>query len=126
MKTQVVWIGGRIRSTFVVKQPSPFRPDLVLWLNVTRDQLLAADVIEPTQAQEILALRLRKALAEHAKALPTVVRVPDEGAAQAIRSFLPAGIRLEVAPVPELVAIARIMGEEIKPEESPGSYLEHG
>ena len=43
----VTWIGGRIRAPFLVDDPTAFRPDLILWLDATRDQLLVADVLEP-------------------------------------------------------------------------------
>ena len=58
-----VWVGGRIRAPFRVEEGGGFRPDLILWLDAPRDQLMVADVVEPDTPASALAEQLEAGLA---------------------------------------------------------------
>lgn len=121
-----IWIGGRIRAPFLVDEPVAFRPDLILWLDASRDQLLVADVLEADAPASALGEHLKSALAQNAKAPPSRVRVRDEASADAIRAMLPPEIPIEVGPTPELTAIAELMSKHMAGKGHPASYLENG
>ena len=107
-----LWIGCRVRAPFLVEEPTPFRPDLILWLDASRDYLLIAEVLEPGSPASALGEQLKSALAR-AMALPSRVRVPDQVSADAIRAILPTEIPIDVGPTPELNAVVEDMGKHI-------------
>lgn len=122
----LVWIGGRFPAPFSIEAPTPARPDVVVWLDATHDQLLVLDLAEPDPSGFELAEYLVAALEKPPRVAPTLVRVANRTMAEQIRGVLPAGIPIEVAPTPELDHVARLMFERLNAEPEAPSYLERG
>lgn len=126
------WVGGRRRMPFYVMEKPPFRPDIVLWMELPSVLLLAAELVHPEKEPLALARTLRAAMARPPVGpprQPSRVRVGDEVDAAAVRAGLAGSdIEVVVAPTPELDAVMEDMikglaGTEGKVEPS---YFEGG
>ena len=126
--TKRLWIGGRLRSPFLIEEGGGCRPDLLLWFDASRDHFLSGEIVPPDAPASALADELRKALAGNPRGLPGTIRVPDDVSASAIENVVPAGATLEVGPTPELDRIVDLMDQRVPG--SPGmvelSYLSGG
>jgi hypothetical protein len=122
-----VWAGGRLRAPFIVEKPEPHRPDIVIWLDLGRDFILDMQVIEPSDPPDALAESLRRAIGDNDGLPPDVVRVGRDSDAVALEGRLAPGVRIEVAPTPELNGVLKSLERKMEAEsEPPPTYLQGG
>jgi hypothetical protein len=91
------WALGQRPAPFIVEQPQPYRPDLLLLMDAGADQMVAIDVAEPGRTPAEVA-------AWAAGRLPrgVQVRVEESQLAEALRSRVAEGIVVRDAPTPEI------------------------
>lgn len=126
------WVGGRRRSPFYIMGDPPYRPDIVLWMELPSNLVRAMDTVHPDEEPMALARALTAAMTQPMADLPgrpRSVRVASEDdAAEARAALLGSGIEVVVAPTPELDALLEQMAADLGGvaggEEA--SYLEGG
>ena len=127
-----LWIGGIVQAPLYITEPQPFRPDLVVWLDIESGKIVSSEVTEPPASMATLVASLLKALGEGTVKRPDRIRVADTAMADAIRPVLSAAIALEIAPTPELTLVVEDMSEFLDTSaRAPGargvkSYFEDG
>ncbi len=42
------WVGGRLTSPFYVTEPEPYRPEMILWLELPEDFVVASALVDPS------------------------------------------------------------------------------
>lgn len=126
------WVGGRRRSPFYVMEAPPYRPDIVLWMELPSNLVLAMDTVHPDEEPLALARTLTAAMRQPLVGpprRPRSVRVADENdAAEARAALFGSDIEVIVAPAPELDALFEQMAADlggVEGDEEP-SYLEGG
>lgn len=121
-----LWIGGRTPATSTSGGPTLHRDEAVLWLDATRDAILAARVVTHKQADVTLADLLLQAVRQRGGATPAFVRVASEHDASLVRRVLP-GVAIEVGPTPEVARCARsLTGDPDSDDVDAPGYLEGG
>ncbi len=109
------WVGGRVKLPIYIAEPTPYRPDMVLWLELPSGQVVFAKMIDPADPPVDFVESFREAvstpLAGPARE-PHTVRVGDPDLADALRQVLPQAA-VEVGPTPELDQFVRMMAEEM-------------
>jgi len=130
--TEGEWVGGRRRSPFYVTEVPPYRPDIVLWMELPSNLVLAVDTVHPDEEPSALARTLTAAMTEPLVGpprRPRSVRVADEAdAAEARAALFGSDIEVIVAPTPELDALFEEVAADLggaEGDEEP-SYLEGG
>lgn len=126
------WVGGRILSPmYVAGEGTPFRPEMILWLEVPDGPIVGSAMQDPAAPPVRIADTLREAM-ERPKAGPSRrprrVRVADGVAAAELRAAFP-DLEVVVAPTPELDALVESMGRhfaEHADDTTDASYLEGG
>lgn len=124
------WVGGRMASPFFVTEGTPYRPDLILWLELPDDLILFASLSDPketpTSFGETLLQAMRAPLAGPPRK-PQRVRVADPHLAAELRRLLPE-VQIIEAPTPELNRVLEHMSETMSARENreKPSYLEGG
>jgi hypothetical protein len=95
--TTTDWALGQRPAPFIVEQPGPYRPDLLLLMDAGADQVVAIEVAEPGRTPADVA-------AWAAGRLPrgVQVRVEEPGLAEALRSRVAEGIAVHDASTPEI------------------------
>jgi hypothetical protein len=121
------WVGGRITMPVFVTSPEPYRPEMILWLEMPDDLVVSQTVIDPAGPPVSLRDTLLHATASPmvgAPRRPERIRVADAHLATELRGALP-GVEVVVAPTPEL---DRLVSEMLASMPSGGgpSYLEQG
>jgi hypothetical protein len=123
------WVGGRLTSPFYVLEPEPYRPEVILWLELPDDLIIACEMIDPAGPPVSFAESLRLAMRTPAAGpprRPARVRVPEQRLAVEIRQVVPEA-EIVVAPTPELDAVLRLMHQTMPADdESEPSYFEDG
>jgi hypothetical protein len=116
---------------FITDREEPYRPGLVVWMDVRGGVVLSHDVVDPENTENAVGRALRAAMERPIVGpprRPDRVRVADASLAGEIRTVLGDDIPVAVAPTPELDAMLRVMRESMSPDdgsEEP-SYLEAG
>ena len=41
------WVGGRVTAPFYVTEPEPYRPEMILWLELPEDLIVASTLLDP-------------------------------------------------------------------------------
>ena len=113
------WALGRRSAPFVVEKPQPFRPDLLVLLDVGADWMVAMEAIEPRLAADSVAEWAAGRLETG-----VTVRVDAEDVAAALRARVGSGIDVVVAPTPEVDA-ALDSFEEHSAQASAGRSRDH-
>lgn len=107
------WIGGRIRSPFYITGGKPYRPELIIWLEMPDDLIVAFAIEDPREAPlslgDSLIEAMRKPLIGQPRK-PTRIRVADAAAAREIKRALPTA-EIVIAPTPELDQVARLTAQ---------------
>jgi hypothetical protein len=123
------WVGGRrIAPIYLSDEGAPFRPHVVLWLDVVREALVATQVVYPDDPKNVAIECLRRAMERPlsgAPRRPAVIRVEEADVAEAIRREFPE-IDVQVGPTPELEPMMRHVGESMQRNPDPPSYFEDG
>ncbi|MSP25597.1 MAG: hypothetical protein EXR75_10610 [Myxococcales bacterium] len=103
------WIGGRLAAPIYITEGTPYRPEMILWLEVPENlvvgyMLLEHMLLEPN-APAVTVLQTLMTALEKPRAgrprRPTRIRVADETLAAELRAAV-ADIEVVVAPTPEL------------------------
>ena len=100
------WIGGRLSPPFFIHdRPEPYRPDLVLWMELPAAFVVGQAVVMPENTNGAVARTLRRALTQPAGGSPRrpdLIRVADAATAAEVRAEVAGAIPVTVAPTPEL------------------------
>ena len=123
-----LWIGGRVSTAIPhnTPAPAPAPAEAVIWLDATRDVILAARVVPAAEADAVFVVLLLQAVRGRRDVLPERVRVASERDAVRVRGVLPAAA-IEVGPTPELVRIEPVIsGARGSNEEYDASCLHGG
>ena len=125
------WIGGRFHTPFYIRdREEPYRPDLVLWMELPEGFVVGQAVVSPEHAEGAVAGALRSAMIQPSVGSPrqpTAIRVADASAAAEVRAEVGHAIPVTVAATPELDALVEHMIETLPPhEDDQPSYFAGG
>ena len=124
------WVGARLQSPFYVTEGGPYRPEMLVWLELPTEIIVSMTLLDPEGPPKSLTQALREAIAAPADGpprRPPRVRVADPSEAAAIaRAF--SDLEVVTAPTPELDAMLKELAEFEPPAEGTErpSYLEAG
>ncbi len=129
------WVGGRVLSPFYITEGTPYRPEMTFWVEMPEGAVVSFSIgTEENEAGafgESLAAAMETPM-YGAPRRPSVVRVADSELAAEVRRVLP-GVRIVLAPTPEVASVMEAMHSATRPElESGGgaseelSYFEGG
>ncbi len=113
-----IWIGGRLRTPFYIAEGTPYRPDIVLWIELPSGAILGFRLAGPAEESRAFGDSLLQAIASPLVGPPRrpgIVRVADAALVEEVQRVLP-GARIEHAPTPELDEVVRTMAASM-----PGS-----
>jgi hypothetical protein len=123
------WVGGRVLTPAVITEGEPYRPEIILWLELPDDIVVGYEMIDPNEPPVSFAATLRDAMAAPVMGWPrrpSRVRVADAGLAAQVREAVP-DIDIVVAPTPELDRIVHLMMASMPQDgEQDLSYFEGG
>ena len=125
------WIGGRLQTPFFVQdREEPYRPDIVLWLELPEGSIVGQAVVTPEDTGGAVARTLRSALTQPlvgAPRRPDLIRLAADAAAAEVRAEVAGTIPVNVAPTPELDELLdhMIATMPASPEDEP-SYFAGG
>jgi len=121
------WVGGRLRFPAEIAAPEPIQPDIIFWLELPEDLVVASSIVDPTDPDisfgETLLAAMREPIAGPPRR-PARIRVADAELAAEVRAAAP-GIEVVVAPTPELDRIVELLANSLPGIGEP-SYLDDG
>ena len=126
------WVGGRLSPPlFITDRDEPYRPGLVLWVDVRDGLVVGQDVVGPEDVEGALGRALVAALERPLagpRRRPDRIRVADASLAGEVRAALGDDTPVAVAPTPELDALLHAMLASMSraDEGDDESYLEQG
>jgi hypothetical protein len=121
-----LWIGGRAPVANTTGGPSIVRGAAVLWLDAASDEILAARVVHPFEADDVFADLLGRAIWNRGGVTPERVRVASESHAVQVRARLPGAV-IVVGETPEIPRVAcRLTEDADPPDEIEPGYLQGG
>ena len=126
------WVGGCLSPPFfVTDRDEPYRPGLVVWMDVDDGLVVAHQVVAPESAEGAVGRALAEAMERPLAGpprRPDRIRVADARLAAEVRAVLADDTPVRVAPTPELYALLEAMLESMSREGAGGdeSYLEEG
>lgn len=127
------WVGGRLLPPFFITEgDEPLRPEMILWLELPDDFIIAHTVIDPREQEQLsfgdtLRMALETPMVGPPRR-PERIRVADSRLAAEVREVLP-NVKITVAPTPELNKVLDLMQKSMPPdlqEEEGKSYFEEG
>ena len=123
------WVGGRVTAPFTITEPESYRPEMILWLELPEDLIVASTLLDPEGPSVSFGETLLDAMASPLAGLPrrpARLRVSDARLAAEVREAVP-DVEVVVAPTPELDRILQLMAESSALEdEIDRSYFEGG
>ena len=123
------WVGGRRLMPSYVMEDVPYRPELVIWLDVTNDLIVGSEAFKPGEPlsveAELLATAMKRPMAGKPRS-PSSIRVADSALAALLRGRLDPDVRIDVAETPELDRVIELMAASLTRDEQDASYLEDG
>ncbi len=123
------WVGGRLTVPAYIAEPRPFRPEVILWLELPADIIVGHELYDPSGPPVSFSETLLQAAASPMAGpprRPKRIRVANAHLAAELRGVMP-GIEVVVAPTPELDAVIAQMVAAMPPGDGEGpSYLERG
>lgn len=122
------WIGGRLAAPIYITEGTPYRPEMILWLELPENLLVGYKVLEPNAPAATVLQTLRTALEKPLAGRPrrpTRIRVADETLAAELRAAV-ADIEVVVAPTPELDGLMAHMSNRMPMGDEAESYFERG
>ena len=102
--TGPAWVGGRVVSPFYITEGIPYRPELILWLEMPDAIAVSFHLSKPQEAPISFGASLLQAIEAPMMGPPRrpgTVRVSDARLAAEVRQVLP-GVRIVEAPTPEI------------------------
>ncbi len=124
------WGGARKTLHSYVLTPRPFRPDIVIWINVESQQVLGQRLLYPEDGMEGVLGALMDAMIEPAMGpprRPRKIAVESNVLAQRLAPLLdPLGISVSCNPTPGVLAAVEFLEESMAGEEPAQSYTDHG
>ena len=118
------WVGGRRSMRFYVTEGDPYRPEMIVWLQLPEGLIVAHDLVAPGEDASIAA-SLRRAI-QATGASPQRIRVADELLAGEVRAAFGDRLDVRVAPTPELDALFADLARALPEGGEPPSYFEDG
>ncbi len=124
------WVGGRVAAPFYITEGTPYRPDIILWLELPEGIVVHFEICDESAAPVSFGASLQKAMESPMVGpgrQPGTVRVAEAHLAEEVRQILP-DTRVIEAPTPEVHEVIRHMSEAKSGEEgrSKPSYFEDG
>jgi hypothetical protein len=124
------WVGGRVVSPFYITEGTPYRPELILWLELPEGVVMHFELGDRRKTPASFGATLLKAMESPMsgpKRRPATVRVADAQLAAEVRRVLP-DVRIIEAPTPELDDVIDLMSEATLKDEDreDPSYFENG
>ena len=125
------WVGGIVQGpAFVMDREEPYRPDMVIWMELPAGLVVGSEVVAPEDRPgsvgRVLATALQHPLAGPVRR-PDALRVGDPALLDEVREIAGEGIPVSVGPTPELDEFLDAMMEGMsREEEKEPSYLEEG
>jgi hypothetical protein len=114
------WIGGRLLTPFYITEgPEPYRPELVLWMEMPEGLIVGQDLLPPGDEPGALGRALENALRRPLigpPRRPSAIRVAEPGLAAEVRAVVGDGIPVTVAATPELDDLLELMSESMASE----------
>ena len=126
------WVGGLLSPPFfITDREEPYRPGLVVWMDVRDGVVVGHDVVGPENTENAVGRALRAAMARPlvgSPRRPDRVRVADASLAAEIHAVLSDDTPVAVAPTPELDAMLHVMRDSMSRDggDIDPSYLEEG
>ena len=121
------WVGGRLVSPFYITEGVPYRPEIILWLELPKNVVVFSFVVDPKEPPVSLGKSLLEAMRSPMVGpprQPARVRVCDAGLASELGDAAK-DVEVVVAPTPELDKLLRLMAQSM-PEQREPSYFEDG
>lgn len=121
------WIGARVAFPGYVLEGAPYRPDLIVWIELPEGLVVGGDVVDPARpVSSADALRIAMTAPKvGAPRRPDRVRVADPDLAAELRAA-ELGVDVVVAPTPEIDEALASMTEALTIDDEDRSYLEDG
>jgi hypothetical protein len=122
------WVGGRITVPVYIAETEPYRPEMVLWLELPEGYVVGQTLTDPTGPPLSFRDTLLRAMAAPlvgAPRKPKRIRVSEPTLAMELRGAVP-GAELVVAPTPELDSLMAQMMASMPAGGGVPSYFEHG
>ena len=125
------WIGGRVPAPFFVQDHvEPYRPDIVIWMELPNHLVVGQAVLAPGDNHGALARTLRSAIVNPTVGeprQPDAIRIADHDLAAEVRAEVAGTIPVTVAPTPELDELFQILVASMPaPGDDEPSYFAHG
>jgi hypothetical protein len=120
------WVGGRTTAAVYVTEGEPFRPELVVWIELPSAAVLQLDVCDRGERGSVVELfraATQRPLVGPPRR-PRRIRVADAALAAELRPHV-GDVEIVVAPTPELDAFTRELSESVAGEAS-ASYTDGG
>ncbi len=118
------WIGGRFPTPFFVHdREEPYRPDIVIWVELPEGFIVGQAVVMPDDAGGAVARTLRSALTQPLVGpprRPDLIRVADGATAVEVRAEVAGAIPVNLAPTPELEALVDQMVASLQADADDG------
>ena len=95
--TRGEWVLGRRPAPFVIDEPAPYRPELLVLLDVEADRLIAVEPVEPGRSPAVVAEWASGKLRPGIR-----LRVENRALARAMRRRVGEGVEVLEAPTPEI------------------------
>ncbi len=107
------WVGGRVVAPFYITEGTPYRPELILWLELPELAVVFFQLSKPGEASSSFGATLLEATESPLigpPRRPGTVRVADARKVAEVRQVLPE-IRIVEAPTPEIQHLLELMSE---------------
>ncbi|MEJ2726385.1 MAG: hypothetical protein P8175_17440 [Deltaproteobacteria bacterium] len=121
------WVGGRLISPFYIAEDVPYRPEIILWLELPENFVVFSRALDPAEPHYSLGKSLLEAM--NAPMIgparkPARIRVCDAQLAAELGDAA-GSIEVVVGPTPELDKLLRFLAESMPGQKKP-SYFEDG
>ena len=123
------WVGGTLLPPFFVTEGEPYRPELVVWMDLPSGLVVGHHLQDPKAPVEFgatLTGAMERPLAGPPRR-PARIRVATSRLAESVRRAAASDLEIVVAPTPELDEVLEAMRRAPQSDDAPDqSYLEQG
>jgi hypothetical protein len=124
------WVGGRLVSPFYITEGTPYRPEIILWMELPAGLVVHHELLDPAQPPPSFGETLRRAMATPMigpPRTPPAVRVASEELAAEVRGVLPE-TPVTIGRTPELETLLETMADSTvgRGGQEKESYFEGG
>ncbi|MFQ5478668.1 MAG: YecA family protein [Candidatus Binatia bacterium] len=124
------WVGGRLLPPFfITDREEPYRPDLVVWMDLPDGLIVGQNVVAPEETDGAVARVLLAAMEQPLVGpprRPERIRVAEASLVDELRAVVGEAIEIDVAPTPELDELLEAMLESMPAGDEDESYFEEG